>query len=158
MSHARDEVQAAVDAYVALRRRIDAGEGEWSELADHFTDDVVFIDPAWGRVEGNDELRTFFVESMIGLEDWTFPVEFTAIDGDDVIIKWLQEMPGTRPDGTPCVQSGVSTLHYAGDGKFSYEEDLLNMHHVLEDMKVSGWRPGPGFTMPPAIPNRNFAK
>ena len=33
---------------------------------------------------------------------------------------------------------------YAGDGKFRYQEDLLNMVHVLEDLKASGWRPGRG--------------
>ena len=48
----------------------------------------------------------------------------------------------------------MSILRYAGDGKFSYEEDLLNMAHVLEDLATSGWRPGPGFTAPPANPDR----
>lgn len=158
MSHAREEVQAAVDAYVALRVRIDAGEATWDQLADLFTDDVVYSDPAWGRVEGNDELRAFFVESMVGLDDWTFPVEFTAVDGDNVVIKWLQELPGTRPDGTRYTQSGVSTLVYAGGGKFSYEEDLLNMTHVLEDLAASGWMPTEGFSMPPSNPDRNFSR
>ena len=44
------------------------------------------------------------------------------------------------------------------NGKFSYEEDLLNMTHVLEDLAASGWRPGEGFTMPPASPNRNYTR
>ena len=30
--------------------------------------------------------------------------------------------------------SGSSTMVYAGDGKFRYQEDLLNMVHVLEDL------------------------
>ena len=54
MSHPRDEVQAAVDAYVELRGRIEAGEATWTDLADIFTDDLVYIDPAWGRIEGID--------------------------------------------------------------------------------------------------------
>ena len=32
--------------------------------------------------------------SMQGLDDWTFPIEFTAIEGDDVVIKWTQRTPG----------------------------------------------------------------
>jgi len=52
------------------------------------------------------------------------------------------------------VASPASILRYAGDGRFSYEEDLLNMAHVLEDLAASGWRPGPGFTPPPADPVR----
>lgn len=158
MSHPIEEVQAAVDAYVALRERIRAGEADWTALADLFTDDVVYIDPAWGRVEGIEGLREFLDESMRGLEDWTFPIEFTAIDGDNVVIKWTQQLPGTRPDGSRYEQSGISTLVYAGGGTFSYEEDLLNMTHVMEDLAASGWAPGAGFVMPPEHPDRNFSR
>ena len=52
----------------------------------------------------------------------------------------------------------MARLLYAGDGKFSYEEDLLNMAHVNEDLRASGWRPKPGFVMPPAAPNRDWAR
>ena len=150
------EVEAALRSYVELRERITAGEATWVDLAELFTDDVVYIDPAWGRVEGRSDLVEFLVDSMRGLEDWEFPIDFTAIDGDNVVIKWRQVLPGSRPDGTRYQQSGVSTLVYAGDGLFSYEEDLLNMTHVLEDLGASGWRPGPGFSAPPANPDRNF--
>lgn len=158
MTHGREEVAATVERYCELRQRIERGEADWTDLADLFTDDVVFIDPAWGRVEGIDELRTFLSESMKGLEDWTFPIEFVAINGDNVVVKWIQRLPGTRSDGTPYVQSGSSTLIYAGNGKFRYEEDLLNMAHVLEDLSASGWRPRAGFNAPPAAPNRDFTR
>jgi ketosteroid isomerase-like protein len=153
-----DEVAAALAAYVELRDRIGRGEAHWTDLADLFTDDAVYVDPAWGRLQGNDELRRFFDESMRGLEDWDFPIEYTAISGDTVVIKWTQLLPGTRADGTRYRQSGISTLVYAGDGKFSYEEDLLNMTHVLEDIAASRWRPRPGFIPPPPDPDRNFAR
>ena len=158
MSHPYEEVRATVDAYVALRERIEEGDATWVDLAVFFTDDIIYIDPAWGRVEGIEEIKTFMVESMVGLEDWKFPVEYTAIDGDTVVVKWDQISPGQKADGSPYVQSGYSTLVYAGDGKFSYEEDLLNMTHVLEDLAASGWRPNPGFHSPPAQPDRNFAR
>ncbi len=151
-------IEAAVAAYVELRGRIDAGDAHWLELADFFTDDIVYIDPAWGRVEGIDAVREFIVESMVGLEDWSFPVDFVAIAGHRVVVKWTQILPGTRSDGTNYAQSGVSTLDYAGDGKFNYEEDLLNMTHVIEDIVESGWRPGPGFNAPPANAERNWAR
>lgn len=158
MSHPLDEVRAAVDAYCALRSCIEAGTATWTELAALFTDDVVYIDPAWGRIEGIDELRVFLDESMRGLEDWTFPVEYTAIDGDTVVIKWTQQLPGARPDGSRYSQSGYSTLVYAGGGKFRYEEDLLNMTHVFEDLKASNWQPGAGMLAPPSNPDRNFSR
>jgi ketosteroid isomerase-like protein len=152
--HTTTEVRATVDAYVALRERIEAGDATWLDLADFFTDDAVYIDPAWGRIQGIDEIRTFLVDSMRGLEDWRFPIRTVAIEGDDVITVWSQILPGQRDDGTPYQQTGVSLLRYAGDGKFSREEDLLNMAHVLEDLGASGWRPGPGFTPPPPNPIR----
>jgi ketosteroid isomerase-like protein len=158
VSHPRDEVQATVDRYCDVRRRIDAGELPWSALAQFFTEDCVYIDPAWGRVEGIAEVTAFFDDSMRGLEDWEFPIEFAAIDGDNVVVKWTQVLPGERADGTRYMQSGSSTMVYAGDGRFRYQEDLLNMVHVLDDLKASRWRPGEGFASPPADPDRNFAR
>jgi hypothetical protein len=79
------------------------------------------------------------------------------IDGDTVVVKWQEVLPGTRADGTPYAQSGYSTLIYAGDGKFCYEEDLLNMVHVFEDIKESGFRFTPGM-VPPPPPNRDFSR
>jgi ketosteroid isomerase-like protein len=156
--HDRAEIEATMERYLDLRRRIDAGEETgWTGIADYFTDDCVYIDPAWGRVEGIAELREFLDESMRGLEDWTFPVEFVAIERDQVVVKWTQITP-PGPDGTRYRQSGYSTLLYAGDGKFSYEEDLLNMAHVNEDLRAAGWRPQPGFVMPPAEPNRDWSR
>lgn len=158
MAHDRNEVEQVVAAYVALRERIERGEAAWPDLAELFTDDAVYVDPAWGRIEGRDEIRAFMEESMRGLEDWSFPVEYTAVDGDTVVVKWWQILPGVRADGSRYVQSGYSTLVYAGEGRFSYEEDLLNMAHVLEDLAESGWRPPEGFAFPPAHPDRDFSR
>jgi limonene-1,2-epoxide hydrolase len=158
VSHPRAEVEATVERYRATREAIGRGELWWPALADLFTEDAVYIDPAWGRIEGRDEIRTFMEESMTGLEDWEFPIEFIAIDGDQVVIKWTQVLPGERPDGGRWTQSGYSTLLYAGDGRFSYEEDLLNMAHVIEDIVASGWMPGEGFAAPPANPNRDVSR
>ncbi len=155
MSHPRAEIEATVARYVDLRERIDAGDKTWTDLLEFFTDDVVYIDPAWGRIEGLEAVRRFMVDSMAGLDDWTFPVEFTAIDGDNVVVKWTQVIP--RADGSASTQSGYSRLVYAGGGKFRYEEDLLNMVHVLDDMRSSGWRPTGPINMPPEQPNRDVS-
>jgi ketosteroid isomerase-like protein len=159
MAHPREEVQAVVDRYHELRRRIDAGEeaDAFGVLADFYTDDAVYIDAAWGRIEGKEAIARWLVDSMVGLGDWLFPVEFTAIEGDDVVVKWTQIIPRTKADGTPYTQSGYSRLRYAGDGKFSYEEDTYNMLHVLEDIEASGWVPTEPMNAPPAKPNRDWS-
>lgn len=158
MTYPPAEVQAAVDAYVATRERIEAGDGTWSDLAAHFTDDAVFVDPAWGRVEGLEAMRrTVFGDAMEGLEDWRFPIDRVLVQDDTVVVKWRQVIPGA--DGTEHVQSGVSTLVYGGGGRFRYEEDLLNMVHVFEGIRASGWRPPTGGTahVPPAEVDRDFS-
>lgn len=147
-----DAVRATLADYLAVRNAIEAGQGTWTDLARFFTDDAVYIDPAWGRIQGIEEIRSFLDHSMRGLEDWRFPVSFAAVDGDHVVVKWDQVLPSGHR------QSGVSTMRYGGDGKFDYEEDLLNMAHVLEDLKASGWRPGEGFQPPPATPLRDFSE
>ena len=154
MPHPREEVDAAVARYLEVRERMDRGEGAWTDLADLFTDDATYIDPAWGRVDGRAAILEFLEESMAGLEDWTFPVEWVAVDGDHVVVKWRQVLPGRRDDGTSYENSGVSLLTYAGDGRFARSEDHLNMLHVHEVIAESGWRPGPGFRMPPEHPTR----
>jgi len=154
MPYPEEEIVAAYDAMVAMRDRIDAGELPWAALAEFFTEDAVFIDPVWGRVEGIAAITEFLDESMAGLEGWAFPREFTAVTGDQLISGWQNRLPGARPDGTPYQALGVSIMTYAGDGRFSREEDILNMAHVKELMKESRWVPGPGINVPPRNPPR----
>ena len=116
MAYPREEVRAVVDRYHELRRRIDAGEeaGAFGALAGFYTDDAVYVDAAWGRIEGKEAIARWLVDSMVGLGNWRFPIEFTAIEGDDVVVKWTQMLPVAQPDGTPYRQSGYSRLIYAG--------------------------------------------
>jgi ketosteroid isomerase-like protein len=156
MAAPEHEVREAVRSYVELRERIEAGDAPWTELASVFTDDAVYIDAAWGRIEGIDAIRQFLEQSMRGLEDWEFPIEAVTVSDELAMIKWVQQLPGRRPDGGRWEQSGVSTLRYAGNGRFDYQEDLLNMAHVIEDLTASGWRPSGGFHAPPHEPVRDF--
>ena len=152
MEQASEELRATLERYLALRREVDERARPWSDLVEFFTDDAVFIDPAWGRIEGIDEIRRFLVDSMTGIEDWTFPVDHVYVDGDEVVVKYRQVLPDGRQ------QSGYTTLLYAGGGKFRYEEDVLNMAHVMEDLGASGWRPPAGMQPPPAQPDRDFSR
>jgi ketosteroid isomerase-like protein len=153
-SHSREEILETYERYVSTRDRVEAGELGWQALADFFTEDATFIDPAWGRIEGRDAIRQFLEDSMAGLEGWTFPRQWTAVEGNLLVSGWQNRLPGQRVDGTPYEATGVSILAYAGDGCFSYEEDILNMVHVTELIRESGWKPGPGFQAPPARPKR----
>jgi len=149
-----EEIRETYERYVETRNRVEAGELGWDALAAFFTDDATFIDPAWGRIEGIEAIRGFLVESMAGLEDWEFPYEWSMVDGDRLIARWQNRLPGVRPDGSPYQAPGYSLMVYAGDGRFCYEEDLLNMVHVGELIRESGWKPSADCNAPPRSPRR----
>lgn len=158
MSFPREEIEATVERYHELRRKIDAGEEPgFGVLGDFYTEDAVYIDGAWGRIEGREAITKWLDESMVGLGDWKFPIEFTAIEGNNVVVKWTQIIPGKREDGSSYTQSAYSRLIYAGGGRFSYEEDTYNMVHVLEDLSASRWQPTEPMNIPPANPNRDWS-
>ena len=146
------ELAATLERYLAFRDEVDAGDKPWSDLVEYFTDDAVFVDPAWGRIQGIDAIREFLIDSMTGIEDWTFPVDKVFVDGDEVVVKYRQVLPDGRQ------QSAYTTLLYAGEGKFRYEEDVLNMVHVFEDLTASGWTAPPGMQLPPRAPDRDFSR
>jgi len=140
--------------YLAVRKRIEQREIGWDALAQFFTDDASFVDPAWGRVDGLANIKTFLIESMVGLEEWSFPHEWEAVEGNHLVTGWLNRLPGQRADGTFYQAPGLSRLVYAGNGKFNFEQDILNMTHVLELITESGWAPDGPMNLPPQNPVR----
>jgi hypothetical protein len=91
---------------------------------------------------------------MVGLDDWEFPLLGSMVEGDRLIARWTNRLPGRRPDGSCYEAPGYSLMVYAGDGRFSYEEDLLNMAHVHELIQESGWKPSGELNLPPSAPVR----
>jgi ketosteroid isomerase-like protein len=152
------EARETYARFVALRDRIDVGDATWSALADFFTEDAVYIDPAWGRIEGREKIREFFEQSMAGLtgHGWSTPENWTMCDGSRLVSQWDQIL-GQKEDGSPWLVAGLSILYYAGNGRFCYSHDMLNMTHIGETMKAMGWRPPASFNMPPRKPNRDIS-
>ena len=151
----------ALDTYarfVALRDEIDLGRKPWSMLADFFTEDAAYIDPAWGRVEGRESIRRFFEESMLGLtgHGWSTPQNWVMAEGHRVVSQWDQVL-GHREDGTTWMVPGLSILYYARDGLFCYSHDMLNMTHVGQTMKAMRWKPPGAINLPPQQPDRDVS-
>ncbi len=153
--------QEALETYhrfVAARDEVDAGERSWGSMADFFTEDAVYIDPAWGRQEGREVIRQFFENSMAGLTGygWSSPERWTMVDGHRLVSQWDQVL-GDKPDGGQWIVPGLSILYYAGDGLFCYSHDYLNMTYIGETLKAMAWKPPPEFNMPPAKPDWSTA-
>ena len=154
MTHPEAEIRATHDRFLATRGAIEGLEQPWGALAEFFSEDAWYVDPAWGRVEGLGAIRKFFGESMLGLEDWSFPTQWTLVEGNRLVSCWLNRLPGQRSDASHFEAPGISTFEYAGEGKFASCYDLLNMAHIREVIVESGWRPGPGAVAPPRNPPR----
>lgn len=150
-----NEARATYARYVEARGRVEAGEAPWASLGEFFTEDAVFIDPAWGRTQGRDAMLAFFEASMAGLDGWTFPEAWTMVEGNRIVSFWWNRLPGARPGGGPIQAPGVSILHYAGHGRFSYELDVLNMAEVMQCMGHSTWVPAGHMNVPPEQPDRD---
>jgi ketosteroid isomerase-like protein len=152
------EAIATYERFVGVRDQIDVGDKSWSELADFFTEDAAYIDPAWGRIDGRENIRTFFEKSMAGLTGygWSTPENWMIASGHRLVSQWDQIL-GHKEDGTPWMVPGLSILYYTGNGLFCYSHDMLNMTHVGQTMKAMDWSPPSEFNLPPRDPNRDVS-
>ena len=125
----REELEEAFAAY--QQDVIEVGKTwDWSSYADHFTEDAKYVEHALGNMEGRENIREWIVTTMNmfpGSEMPSYPVEWYSIDADKgwVIFKNINTMkdPG---DGSVHGAAVITVLEYAGDGKWSYEEDAYN--------------------------------
>ncbi len=148
------EARKTYQQFVATRDEIDEGKCGWEALADFFTEDAVYIDPAWGRQETREGIRNFFLQSMAGLTGygWFTPERWIMTDGHRLVSQWDQVL-GVKEDGKQWIVPGLSILYYAGDGLFCYSHDYLNMTYIGETLKAMAWQPPAEFNMPPAKPD-----
>jgi uncharacterized protein (TIGR02246 family) len=118
-----------------------AATGDWREWADQFTDDATYIEHHLGRFTGSKEIFDWISSTMAtppNSDMNAFPVEWYVIDEDKgwVVCAIANRM---RDVGDGRVHQAVnwSLLKYAGDGKWSYEEDLYNPNEFAE--MITGW-------------------
>ncbi len=125
----RDEIEQAFQRYQEAAH--EAGKRqEWREWADLFTEDATYYEHVFGRFEGREAIYQWIQTSM---NEWPnnaftdFPIEWYVIDEEKgwvVCQVWNRlEDPG---DGSIHQEYNITILHYAGDGLWSYEEDVYN--------------------------------
>ena len=122
MTFDRDEVTSAYENFVAV------GEsGDWNAWADLHTVDGVWVEHHLGRFEGREAIRRGITDVMAQAPaTMTFPVEWVVIDGDRVVYYPWQVLPDPSGGDGEFRFGCVTILTYAGDGQFSYQEDLYN--------------------------------
>ncbi len=120
-SHPRSEVEEAYRHFVAVGDR-----GDWNAWADLHTEDGIWIEHAFGRIEGREAIRETILRLMAPVPMMTFPVEWFQIEGDRVVYYPWQVLPDPSGGDAEFRFGCVTILEYAGDGRFSLQEDLYN--------------------------------
>ncbi len=124
----RTELEEALAMYNKVHERA-SQTGDWNPWADLFTEDAVYKEHAYGEFHGREEIRKWIVDVMAPYPKMSFPQDWVAFDEENGAIVmcvqnvWLHPTdPANHDFGFP----NWTRLVYAGDGKFSAEEDIYN--------------------------------
>ena len=131
----REELEEEFDKYQQRALRA-ATSHDWREWADQFTEDATYIEHVFGTMGGREAIYNWIQSTM---DEWPnnemiyFPIEWYVIDEERgwVICQVWNRMadPG---DGSIHQEYNFTLLKYAGNGLWSYEEDIYNPAHVGE--------------------------
>lgn len=120
------------DAFTTFLQTVDDlhNAGEWERFADLFTEDVDYIEHAFGRLSGREEVRAWSVKTMNefpGNHMTEFPPLWYLVDEERGRIVAEIDNPMRDPgDGSVHTATNISIYTYAGDGLWSGEEDVYN--------------------------------
>ena len=136
----RQELEDAFDHYQKMA--LQAGtSGDWRCWADVFTEDATYVEHLFGTFGGREAIYNWIQKTMeepINQDMRYFPIDWYTIDEEKgmVIAKVWNRMidPG---DGSIHQEHNITILRYAGNMKWSYEEDAYNPAHFATMIK--GW-------------------
>jgi hypothetical protein len=119
---------------------------DWDGFGKTFTEDAVYHEHHYGIFRGRKAILEWLVPVMEYCKGWTYPVEWVAIDGNRVVHKWMNRLPGKRADGSYFEFAGMTAMEYAGGGRFSFQEDHLQPHRDRQGHRRVGRPPPAGST------------
>ena len=136
----RSELEEAFAHYQAVA--LEAGtSGDWNAWADLFTEDATYVEHLFGRFGGREAIRRWITTTMtepVNDQMQFFPIEWYVIDEDRgwVVCQVWNRMvdPG---DGSVHQEYNFTLLKYAGDNRWSYEEDIYTPAGFVT--MVQGW-------------------
>ena len=128
----RAEIEEAFDHYQSTA--LTAGtSGDWRPWAELFTEDATYVEHVFGTFGGREAIYNWIKTTMTTPPNdqmTFFPIEWYVIDEERgwVVCQVWNRMrdPG---DGSLHQEYNFTLLKYAGDMKWSYEEDIYNPNH-----------------------------
>lgn len=136
----RDELEQALEHFRATVRRAYANT-DWELFGSLFTEDADYLEHSYGRFHGRADITEWAVRTMTsfpGNAMIEFPITWAVYDTERAwIVCEIQNVMPDPGDGSCHESPNLTVLHYAGDGLFSYEQDVYNPLRFVE--MVVGW-------------------
>ena len=116
------------------------GEGrdgeDWDAWSDLFTEDVEYIEHILGSKHGREEVRNWIKPIMAEFGEMYTAYEWHMCEPSGRIVVYMQNRrDNPDPSAPPIDFPGMTVLQYAGDGKFSLEEDFWSLVEGQRTMK-----------------------
>ena len=124
-AHPRSEVDAELAKY-RERAALAVATGDWDQWADQFTDDAHYREHHFGYFRSGAEIRAWIKSVMQPFPTMEFPVSSYLIDGNRVTALIPNVLPAPAGDRGYYGFDVNTILHYAGNGKWSFEEDVYS--------------------------------
>ena len=121
----REEIEAEFARY-RERGEIAVATGDWNQWADQFTDDAEYREHHYGYFKGQQEIRDWINGVMQPFPTMEFPVTWYTINGNRVSALIPNILPAPEGDDGYYGFDVNTILHYAGNGKWSFEEDVYS--------------------------------
>jgi len=132
----REEVEAEFEKY-RQRAALAVESGDWDQWAAQFTDDAHYREHHYGYYTSGEQIRDWINSVMQPFPTMEFPPSYALIDGNRVSALIPNILPAPEGDDGYYGFDVNTILHYAGDGKWSFEEDVYNPREA-EDV-VQRW-------------------
>ena len=121
----REEVEREFLLY-SQRGSLAVETGDWDQWADQFTEDARYFEHHYGQFSGREEIREWPTSTMGPCPEMTFPIDHYMIDGNRVIALIPNCLPDPKGGDKDYSFNVHVILHYAGNGQWSYEEDVYS--------------------------------
>lgn len=145
MSAAQFDTEEIEDAFRHYWRTGIIGE-DWNAWADLFTEDVAYYERILGTMHGRETVRNWIVPLMEQYTGIYGVYEWHTVDPSGRVVFYMQNRRD-MPDGSYVDFPGISILQYAGDNRWSMEEDYWAPKPAEETFVayVKACKANPGF-------------
>lgn len=123
----RDELRRALEGYEQVIVRC-VKSWDWNEFAEQFTEDALYIEHDLGTFHGREGIREWILKLMAGPARFeAFPRKWHFIDEEKGwVLACFDNKKPDLGDGKEYGADSWTLLKYAGNEKWSFQEDMYN--------------------------------